>query len=79
MDKKYRILFWHGNSSHLDKKLEKFCYRNESDEFIFEGPLEDFSEKYNEKFLVYPNDWSDDGVNWHGTIGITQHSSFESR
>lgn len=52
--KRYRILFWHGQSSNpsLVDELSSFCTPDKDNDLFFEGPLDDFAAQYGKQFMV---------------------------
>jgi hypothetical protein len=76
--KTYNIYFWHGIDDKLAKKLSKFCDAEPSCSslfFTYTGTLDNFTEKYNDKFIVMPS-----GTNLNNdTICVTQYSNFGQR
>jgi hypothetical protein len=56
--REWRILFWHGGVSEEQKvKLEKICYKKDSDEYFwYKGSLDYFELAWEEKFLLLNSD-----------------------
>lgn len=68
MAKRY-IAFWHGKTQKLEDKVACFCeYDPEKEQYYWDGSLDEFERRLNDKFIVYPD-----------TIAITQYGSWGQR
>jgi hypothetical protein len=81
--KTYKVIFWHGRGSDLDRRdrqfteqIESICgpYDTENRCSTFMGTLDEFIEQYGRPIIVYPSQDDEDGV-----IGVTRHSNFGQR
>jgi hypothetical protein len=67
MATKRKIVFWHGRDKKLEAEIEVLC-RKEGDDYYWYGSLDEFKERYCDKFIVYPE-----------CICITQYGNWGQR
>lgn len=82
--KPYLIHFWHGRpepESHFAKKVDAVCRKRPEDGVYFwDGTLEEFAEKFCDKFIYIPSQEMVPPPDPNkGIICITQHGSFSQR
>lgn len=77
---KYLVSCYHGKNERLETKIESFCAKHPEQEtnfrdfWEFEGSLNDFLDKWQDKFLFYPGAHPFEG--FEGVIYVTNKGSF---
>ncbi len=73
MNSPYRINLFHGNMNKtLMEKLSSICEgkRDSEGDFMFTGTLDEFSNMWGHRFLVYPE---------YNMISVTEYNNFGAR
>ena len=62
------VIFWHGKTKTLEDKISEICKKID-EKYYFLGSMSEFSEKWNDKFIVFRQEsfW---------LIGVTNKSNF---
>jgi hypothetical protein len=78
--KPYMIRFWHGmpRACSFLEKVEKICTKDSQNNYFWNGTLDEFFAKWNDKFMMLP---AEDNEKEYivGRIFITPHNSFGQR